>query len=152
MPSGSRPAAHQHIEIGRDKDGKLLAVRQSALSQTSINDNFVRAVGEVTEVLYDFPALETRHALFRTHTGAPTNMRAPAESYGSFALETGLDPVQMSISDNGKGIEQVPESGSGMGLKGIRHRANSLDGTFHIGNAEQSGTRLEVLIPLVRGA
>lgn len=98
LAAGSRPAAHQSIEIGCDAQGKLLAVRQHAISQTSIKDSFVRAVGEVTEVLYDFPALETRNTLLRTNTGTPTNMRAPAESYGSFALETALDQLAEKLA------------------------------------------------------
>ncbi|MGY2046675.1 xanthine dehydrogenase family protein molybdopterin-binding subunit [Methylobacterium sp. JK268] len=106
LATGCRPAAHQSIALGADADGKLLAIRQHAASQTSVADTFVRAVGEVTEVLYDVPNLETRHTLLRVNTTTPTNMRAPGEAYGSFALEVamdtlaerlGLDPVELRL-------------------------------------------------------
>ena len=96
--AGSRPAAHQTIVLGADADGRLTALRQHAVSQTSIADTFVRAVGEVSEVLYACPNLETRNRVLRTNTGAPTNMRAPGESYGSFALETAMDELAEKLA------------------------------------------------------
>ncbi len=65
LATGCRPAAHQRIALGADADGRLTVIRQHAASQTSIGDTFVRAVGEVTEVLYACRNLETRN------TGAP---------------------------------------------------------------------------------
>lgn len=91
LATGCRPAAHQKITLGADANGRLIALRQHAASQTSIGDIFVRAVGEVSEVLYGCANLETRNTVLRVNTTTPTNMRAPGESYGSFALETAMD-------------------------------------------------------------
>lgn len=98
LAAGCRPAAHQKIIISAKHDGQLTAIRQHAASQTSINDTFVRAVGEVTEVLYDCPNLETRNTILRVNTTTPTNMRAPGESYGSFALETAMDELAYKLN------------------------------------------------------
>ena len=106
LATGCRPAAHQTITLGAAADGRLTAIRQHAISQTSVGDIFVRAVGEVSEVLYALPNLETRNTVLRVNTTTPTNMRAPGESYGSFALETamdmlaektGIDPVELRL-------------------------------------------------------
>ncbi len=106
LATGCRPAAHQTITLGADADGRLAAIRQHATSQTSVGDVFVRAVGEVSEVLYGCANLETRNTVLRVNTTTPTNMRAPGESYGSFALETamdllaekiGIDPVELRL-------------------------------------------------------
>ncbi|MBY0612983.1 MAG: xanthine dehydrogenase family protein molybdopterin-binding subunit [Beijerinckiaceae bacterium] len=118
LSTGCRPAAHQTITLGAALDGRLTAVRQHAISQTSIGDIFVRAVGEVSEVLYALPNLETRNTVLRVNTTTPTNMRAPGESYGSFALETamdmlaekaGIDPVELRLRNL---PEKHPENGA----------------------------------------
>ena len=118
LATGCRPAAHQTITLGADRQGHLSAIRQHAISQTSVGDIFVRAVGEVSEVLYALPNLETRNTVLRVNTTTPTNMRAPGESYGSFALETamdmlaektGIDPVELRL----RNIPQThPEDGT----------------------------------------
>ena len=118
LATGCRPAAHQTITLGAAADGRLTAIRQHAISQTSVGDIFVRAVGEVSEVLYALPNLETRNTVLRVNTTTPTNMRAPGESYGSFALETamdmlaektGIDPVELRL----RNIPQThPEDGT----------------------------------------
>ena len=106
LATGCRPAAHQRIVLGAGPDGRLTAIRQHATSQTSVGDIFVRAAGEVSEVLYACANLETRNTVLRVNTTTPTNMRAPGESYGSFALETamdmlaeraGIDPVELRL-------------------------------------------------------
>lgn len=94
---GSRPAAHQRITIGARADGKLVGIRHHAVAQTSTHDVFLRAAGEVSEVLYACPNLETRHWLLPVNSSTPTNMRAPAESYGSFALESAMDEMAVRL-------------------------------------------------------
>ena len=118
LATGCRPAAHQKITLGANADGTLTAIRQHATSQTSVGDIFVRAVGEVSEVLYVLPNLETRNTVLHVNTTTPTNMRAPGESYGSFALETamdmlaektGIDPVELRLRNL---PESHPEDGT----------------------------------------
>lgn len=118
LATGGRPAAHQKIMLGADTAGRLIALRQHAVSQTSTGDIFMRAVGEVSEVLYGCANLETRNTVLRVNTTTPTNMRAPGESYGSFALETamdmlaektGIDPVELRLRNVPKAH---PENGA----------------------------------------
>jgi len=126
LATGCRPAAHQTIVLGAESDGKVTALRQHAISQTSIGDTFVRAVGEVSEVLYALPNLETRNTVLRVNTTTPTNMRAPGESYGSFALETamdmlaektGIDPVALRLRNL---PESHPEDGTPFSTNALR--------------------------------
>ena len=90
---GNRPQTRQTLTLGARRDGTLTAIRHHAIEQTSIMDSFIRPAGEVTEVLYATPNLETRHRMLRVHSSTPTNMRAPAESFGSFALEGAIDEL-----------------------------------------------------------
>jgi xanthine dehydrogenase YagR molybdenum-binding subunit len=127
LATGCRPAAHQHVTLGADRQGRLVAIRQHALSQTSMADTFVRAVGEVSEVLYACPALETRNTVLRVNSTTPTNMRAPAESYGAFGLETAMDrlaekldmdPVELRL----RNLPEVhPENGAPFTSNALRN-------------------------------
>ena len=90
---GNRPQARQTLTLGARADGTLTAIRHHAIEQTSMLDSFIRPAGEVTEVLYATPNLETRHRMLRVNSSTPTNMRAPAESFGSFALEGAMDEM-----------------------------------------------------------
>jgi len=60
-------------------------------------DSFIRPAGEVSEVLYASPDLETRHRMLPVNSTTPTNMRAPAESFGSFALEGAMDELAWKL-------------------------------------------------------
>ena len=59
------------------------------------------------------------------------------------------------IEDNGKGFQTEPwnssGSTSGVGLKGIRERINSLEGTFRLETSPGRGTRLWIELPLREG-
>ncbi len=90
---GCRPQARQIVALGATRDGRLTAIRHHAVEQTSMMDCFLRPAGEVSEVLYACPNLETRHKVLPVHSTTPTNMRAPAESFGSFALESAMDEL-----------------------------------------------------------
>jgi signal transduction histidine kinase len=54
------------------------------------------------------------------------------------------------IEDDGTGIpgDGTAPISRGIGVIGMRERAQSLSGTFAIGRAERGGTRVSVAIPL----
>ncbi len=61
------------------------------------------------------------------------------------------DTLHLAISDNGRGLTRPQTAAPGLGLIGMRERAQSLGGTFRIlshGGAD-SGARIEVTLPLV---
>jgi len=63
------------------------------------------------------------------------------------------DHVQLTIEDDGKGVESPTEGTAGarrgLGIIGMRERAAALSGTFAIGNREEGGTRVLVRLPLL---
>ena len=123
LATGCRPQAHQTITVGADSAGLLTAIRQHAVSQTSIHDRFMRAAGEVTEVLYACPNLEVRNRVLPVNTTTPTNMRAPAESYGSFLLETAIDELaaRLALDPVELRLRNIPDSVSGEGTPFSTH-------------------------------
>jgi xanthine dehydrogenase YagR molybdenum-binding subunit len=116
---GYRPRTEQHIRLGANKDGKLLALRHDYLSNTSLLDDFDEGCGEATPYLYSVANLEVTGAQPRRNFGAPMWMRGPGAVPGLYALESGMneladalnmDPMQLRLlndadkdeSDNNK--------------------------------------------------
>jgi signal transduction histidine kinase len=59
--------------------------------------------------------------------------------------------LRLIIEDNGRGIGPVAareKSARGLGLIGMRERAQALGGTFTIGDRDGGGTLVSVTIPL----
>jgi xanthine dehydrogenase YagR molybdenum-binding subunit len=103
---GGRAATRQSLRIGADRDGKLQAIVQESVNETSLDDAFVEPGGSVTALMYGVPNLRTRHKLVRSNVVTPGWMRAPGEAVSSFALESamdelahelGLDPIELRI-------------------------------------------------------
>ena len=62
----------------------------------------------------------------------------------------GEEQVELVIQDHGCGFdqEQVPIQGTGLGLFGIRERANLVGGTLQVESAVGQGTTIRVTIPI----
>ena len=90
---GPRPATVQQVTLAASADGRLQAIRHRTLSQTSAADRFCRNGAELSLALYDCPDATGVNRVALVQRTTPTNMRAPAESYGSFALESAIDEL-----------------------------------------------------------
>ena len=67
------------------------------------------------------------------------------------ALSAGSGLLRLVVEDNGRGLGPFPRPADvrqGLGLIGMRERAQGLGGTFHIENATTDGTRISVTLPL----
>ncbi len=65
------------------------------------------------------------------------------------AAETGGGFLNLSLSDDGKGIEGNPlDETSGNGIRNMRVRAEELGGTISITNRTDCGTEVQVRIPI----
>ena len=94
---GHRPETRQELELAADADGKLVAIRHSSVNQSSSVEDFTELPGITTTFLYACPHVETIHKLARVNIATPTPMRAPGETPGLFALESGLDELAYRI-------------------------------------------------------
>jgi two-component system sensor histidine kinase DegS len=64
-------------------------------------------------------------------------------------LDMGNEVIRVSVDDNGKGFDSVSVlSGSSLGLKLIRERAEMLGGTFTVDSAAGKGSRISFSIPI----
>jgi signal transduction histidine kinase len=58
--------------------------------------------------------------------------------------------LKVAIRDNGIGLPLTPHARRKHGLAGMRHRVNSLGGTWHASTAPDGGTLIEMSLPLDR--
>lgn len=97
--TGHRPQILQHLRIGAEPDGRLVALTHDVLSQMSppVIGEYSEPAGLVSEMLYACPNVAVTHRLVPLNRPLPTYMRAPGEAPGSFALESALDELAASV-------------------------------------------------------
>ena len=106
---GYRPRTEQRIKLGASKDGKLLALRQDYVNNTSILDDYDESCGEATPYLYSVANLTVTGGNVRRNMGAPMYMRGPGAVPGLYALESAMneladelqiDPVKLRLMND----------------------------------------------------
>lgn len=92
---------------------------------------------------------DTSLALFRIVQEALTNVAKHARAtLVVVRLKRENGNIALEIRDNGRGIaERDLDKTKSFGLRGMRERVQSLDGSFHIATAEQGGTLLMLKVP-----
>ncbi len=98
------------------------------------------------------PAIEL--ALYRIVQEALKNVEFHARARNaSLLLKKSGDSVWLKVKDDGVGFDPEarptgPEANEGLGLLGMRERATYAGGVLTLSSARDSGTKIEVLIPL----
>jgi signal transduction histidine kinase len=107
----------------------------------------------VTERMEDRLPSDIEVAVYRIVQEATTNV---AKHSGATVCTVSLGRregiLQLTIEDDGRGIDPVrpatPDTRRGLGLIGMRERAQALAGTFQIENRAEGGTRVVVRVPV----
>lgn len=94
---GRRAQTIQHLALGAERDGRLVAIVNHATQDTSRDEDFVEALTGVSRSLYACPNVETRYRLARLDRSTPTYMRCPGEAETLFALESALDELAVAL-------------------------------------------------------
>jgi xanthine dehydrogenase YagR molybdenum-binding subunit len=103
---GHRPPTIQHVGLGADDDGRLVAITHDAIEETSRYKEFAEQSTRATPSLYAAPNRRTTQRLAPLDVPVPAIMRAPGEAPGMFALESamdelalacGLDPIELRV-------------------------------------------------------
>lgn len=94
---GCRPETNQNIALGAGSDGKLNVIRHH--SETYNNDvcEYLEPCGSPTGTLYNAPVREITYKVAKLNLGAPTYMRAPGKTPGSFAFESAMDELAFEM-------------------------------------------------------
>ncbi len=94
---GLRQLNRQKMRIGADAYGKLTAFAHETLTHTAVDNEFVEQTGVMSRMMYAVPNSLVTHRVFTTHIQAPTYVRAPGETPGSFALESAMDELAYKL-------------------------------------------------------
>lgn len=115
-----------------------------------LTDGFTQRMGIAVKYesrLTGRPSGETETHLFRIAQEAFTNIaRHSAATQVKIALEVERGMLSMTISDNGKGLQNVRAS-HGMGLIGMRARARGAGGELAISSPPGGGVTIRVHVP-----
>lgn len=95
---GHRPNLIQHVALGADRDGRLLAIKHEAIVQTGVVDEYVEGCVGRTRTRYACPNVSVITRLAHLNLPAGTSMRAPGKSTGSFALESAMDELAARLA------------------------------------------------------
>lgn len=91
---------------------------------------------------------EMETALYRIVQEGLTNIaRHASATHADVAVVRTRRQIQLTIRDNGRGFQRTDGPSEGMGLLGIRERANALAGSLMIESTPGCGTRLELTFP-----
>ena len=97
------------------------------------------------------PAIEA--ALYRMAQELVTNVVRHAQAMTlSVFLEADASQWWLTVQDDGVGFNPQAESNSGMGIRGIRERAEILGGRVDVSSLPGAGTTITVWIPVQAGA
>lgn len=114
---GYRTPTIQRIQLGADADGRLTAISNDVVEQTSRWKEFGEQTGVPARMMYAAPNRRTTHRLAPLDAPVPTWMRAPGECPGMYGPEVamnemadacGLDPIEFRVRNE---PEVDPESG-----------------------------------------
>ena len=95
---GHRPYTVQTINMGADKDGKLIGIAHAATAETASYEDFTEATVNMTKFMYACPNVSTRYRIVRLDRGVPIWMRGPGEATGAFALESAMDEMAYTLN------------------------------------------------------
>ena len=95
---GRRSRTMQHLALKCDAAGQLQSLKHVTQTETSPMGHYMEPCGSLTSVLYACPNVEIAHEVVRLNLGTPTATRAPGEATGSFALESAMDELAISMA------------------------------------------------------
>ncbi|MGJ6967761.1 xanthine dehydrogenase family protein molybdopterin-binding subunit [Streptosporangium sp. G11] len=90
---GHRPNSVQHIKIGANRAGDLIAIEHHGTSSVAMEDDDYEPVSLCSAVSYACLNVRTRDRQVRLNIPCPGSMRGPAEGQGNFALESAIDEL-----------------------------------------------------------
>lgn len=93
---GYRTPTIQHLRLGAQRDGSLVALSHDAFEQTATVKEYAEQTATPSRMMYATPNRRTTHRLAPLDVPVPFWMRAPGECPGMFALEVAMDEVAVA--------------------------------------------------------
>lgn len=90
---GQRPASHQRVRLGADRDGRLIAFEHDVVMKASFDDSYIEQIAHSGRALYAAPHRRTTHRAVELHLMRSEDVRAPGEAPGLLAIESAMDEL-----------------------------------------------------------
>ena len=138
--SAMRSPIPENLSLG----SALLALAQSFQQNTGLNIHF-NAASNLPELPEPY-----RLAFYRAAQEGLTNIQRHADAQNAWVdLKVDNTHITLTITDDGKGLDDLNEKESGVGLIGLGERASQLGGEMRIiSQLEAGGTQLTFILPL----
>lgn len=94
---GYRPYTWQKVQLGADRNGKLVSMIHEAVKNASTYQDYTDGTTEFTRPLYACPNVDTPQKITKTDLSTPAAMRAPGAVSGMFALECAMDELAYAL-------------------------------------------------------
>ena len=94
---GFRPHTEQRVRLGSSEAGRLAALIQEAVGQTSTYEEFAEATLDVPATTYACPNRRTGYRLVEMNTNTPCPMRGPGHATGLLAQEIAMDELAAAL-------------------------------------------------------
>lgn len=123
---GYRPYTWQKIQLGADKNGKLVSMIHEAVKNASSFQDYTDGTTEFTRPLYACPNADTPQKIVKTDLSTPAAMRAPGAVSGMFALECAMDELAYKLKIDPLELRMInftdvhPDSGKPYSSKALR--------------------------------
>jgi signal transduction histidine kinase len=118
----------------------------------SLTEGFMHRTGIRVEYRSNFDGRlqdETETHLFRIAQEALTNIARHSRAANvEIDLHAESERIMLSIRDDGKGLEEASETGTGLGMIGMRARASNMGGELHVESPKTGGVSLQVSVPM----
>ena len=95
---GGRTLSEQRVALGADANGTLSALIHTGVTTTGMSNGFAEQFSFPARHLYAAENYYIEQKILELDTVANASMRAPGESIGSFALESALDELAVTLA------------------------------------------------------
>ena len=95
---GARGMTQQHVALGADRDGKLVALVHEVIGQTSTYEEFAEPSLSPAKTTYACPNILTRYKLVEMNVNTPCPMRGPGWASGLIGLEIAMDELAETLA------------------------------------------------------
>ena len=91
-----RPDAIQHVKLGCDREGRLVAVEHRSVAATSTYEDHDENIVGWSGLAYACPNATLKSRRAQVSRPTPADMRAPGAATGEFALECAMDELAVA--------------------------------------------------------
>jgi xanthine dehydrogenase YagR molybdenum-binding subunit len=120
-----RAETRQHVKLGAEKNGRLVALSHEGYEVTSRPDNYNVSGTASSTRLYACPNIASRVSMVHADRNTPGFMRSPPETPYLFALESAMDELSYALNMDPVALRKINDTQKDP-IKGLPYTSRSL--------------------------